>query len=72
MGPTLTQKEFVNLKSRLTRAKNSNDPQRVLKEAEHALSIFEEKGYPDNWHLWQAAKEQAQSAIGRGYKTYQP
>ena len=66
MAVYLTQREFITLKSKLTRAKNSGDPQKVLAAANEALAIFDEKAAPDNWHLWQRAKEDAEWAIQRG------
>lgn len=59
MSYTLTQQEFRNLKSRLTRALNTKDPSKVLAETSRAFAIFEEKGYPDDWHRWNRAKEDA-------------
>ena len=37
---TLTQKEFTRLKSRLTRAINSKDEDKIIKECDYAFSIF--------------------------------
>jgi len=56
---TLTQKEFSNLKGRLTRAKNSKDPDKVIAEVSRAMYIFECKGYPDSWSDWERAREDA-------------
>ena len=64
--PTLTQQEFRSLKTKLTRAINSKDPQRVLKTTSEALAIFDEKGHPDSWIRWQRAKEDAECQIRRG------
>lgn len=65
MSYTLTQKEFASLKSRLTRAENKKreDPEKLLSEATRALAVFEEKGFPDAWHRWQRAKEDAEYLI---------
>lgn len=65
MGPTLTQAEFASLKTKLTRAINSGDQQRICRTVDAALTIFEEKGYPDAWHRWQIAKQDAEWAIQR-------
>lgn len=65
MGYTLTQREFVNLKSALTRARKKG-PQAVFRECNRALAIFEEKGYPDSWHTWERAKGDAEIEILRG------
>lgn len=62
MSYTLTQKEFVRLKSKLTRAVNSKDPKKIIATVDAAMRIFEEKGYPDSWHRWEAAKRDAQWA----------
>jgi hypothetical protein len=65
MSYTLTQAEFRTLKSRLTRARNSGDPEKVLNECAHAFAIFDEKGYPDDWHRWERASNDAQLEIYR-------
>lgn len=57
--PTLTQQEYRNLKTRLTRALNSGDHRRVIAECDRALALFDEKGYPDDWHRWQIAHADA-------------
>jgi hypothetical protein len=66
MPYTLTQSELSQLKSKLTRALNSRDCQKIKKTAEEALAIFEQKGYPDSWSRWQRAKDDAEFAISRG------
>lgn len=63
--PTLTQQEFVRLKTKLTRAINSKDHQRICRTVDAAMAIFAEKGYPDAWHRWEAAKRDAEWAIRR-------
>lgn len=60
---TLTRRDYTNLKSRLTRAINRGDQQKIIDECNHAERIFEEKGYPDNWMRWQRAKEDAEYQI---------
>lgn len=65
----LTKQEFRNLKSALTRAKNSNDPYKLLSTASAALARFDEVGLPDNWHLWQCAKDDALWALRMGRTT---
>lgn len=59
MSYTLTQAEFTKLKSKLTRAKNSKDPDKIIATVDEAMVIFADKGYPDNWHNWERAKEDA-------------
>jgi len=68
MDYTLTKSDLSRLKSKLTRAKNSKDPEKVLAACEEAFAIFEEKGYPDNWHTWNIAREDAQFLKDRGLK----
>jgi hypothetical protein len=65
MAYTLTEREFVILKARLTRAKNSGDPEKVIAETKHAFAIFEEKGYPDAWNNWRIAEEDARLELCR-------
>ena len=60
---TLSQKEYTLLKSRLTRAKNTKDPHKVIAECNRALRIFEQKGYPDSWSNWERARDDAKFAI---------
>lgn len=59
-GYTLTQQEFKNLKSALTRVKKTNDPDKIITECDRAMAIFEQKGYPDNWSDWERAKTDAE------------
>jgi len=59
MSYTLTQAEYKRLKTRLTRAHNSGDPDKVIAEVDYAMGIFEEKGYPDAWSRWEGAKRDA-------------
>ena len=33
----------------------------VLKEADYALGVFQEKGYPDDWHRWERAQDDAKT-----------
>ena len=40
---TLTQKEYKRLKTRLTKAVNSKDDDKIIKECNYALNIFNEK-----------------------------
>lgn len=61
----LSQTEYRSLKSKLTRAKNSKDPQKLLEVAEAALARFDEVGYPDSWHTWRVAAEDARYALAR-------
>lgn len=61
------KKEMPGLKSKLTRAKNSKDPQKVLAAVAEAYAAFDSWGaFPDNWHLWESAKSDAEFAAARG------
>lgn len=62
MDYKLTQAEFTKLKSKLTRAINSKDHDKIIATVDEAMSIFDDKGYPDNWHRWQRAKDDAITA----------
>lgn len=62
MSYTLTQSEYSRLKAKLTRAINSKDYPRIIRTVDEAMAIFADKGYPDNWHRWQRAKEDAEIA----------
>jgi hypothetical protein len=46
-------------KAALTRAKNSGKQTRIIDACDAALADFERVGYPDNWHLWRQAREDA-------------
>ena len=61
----MSNQEFRKHKSALTRAKNSSDPERVLKAVEDAVSRFNETIWPDNWASWRIALEDAAEAAQR-------
>lgn len=76
MSYTLTQKEYSNLKRRLTTVRNRaaketakerkiNALKEVVDECRYATRIFESKGYPDAWSTWERAREDAELAIRR-------
>lgn len=46
-------------KSALTRAKKIG-PEKVIEVCNRALEDFEENGYPDNWHLWERSRQDAE------------
>lgn len=50
---------------RLTRAQNSGDAQQVIDAARDGLASFDEFGYPDDWHRWQRALDDALLDAGR-------
>ena len=51
-------------KAALTRAKKVG-PGAVMVACDKALSDFDDHGYPDNWHLWQMARYDAEVALRR-------
>ncbi len=75
----LTQKEYSGLKSRLTRRENALKKARdgenfsavekaakeVIAEVSYANSVFEQKGWPDQWSNWTCAKEDAEMVMRR-------
>ena len=58
-------KIFRNQKSALTRAKNKKDPEAIIKVVEAAFEEWDDKfpAWPDNWRLWQNAKDDAERSI---------
>ena len=57
-------------KSALAKAKNSNDPQKLKAAGNAALAFFESVHlYPDHWHMYQNAVDDAEFAIARGRNT---
>lgn len=56
---TLTQKEYSNLKRRLTIAIKSGKSDKIIAEVDRAMDIFMDKGYPDDWSHWQRAWDDA-------------
>lgn len=70
----ITQSEYRNLKSRRTRAHNklkkAVEPgervaaaEALAKECDHALGVFEDKGWPDDWALWERTKSDAELVV---------
>lgn len=57
---------FPKLKAALTKAKNSGDHRKVIVEVVKAFAFFDEVGYPDNWSLWQRAKDDAEFKLRMG------
>lgn len=55
----LTKIEFRSLKTKLTRAINSGDLDKIIATVDEAMDIFADKGYPDAWRRWEQAKEDA-------------
>jgi len=63
----LTQKEFRAAKSRLTRAINSGDPQKVIDEVDRTFDAWDAGSYawPDDWARWERAREDAAMSLRR-------
>ena len=63
----ITTKQFRAAKSRLTRAINSGDPHKVVAEVTRTFAEWDDGdyAYPDDWHRWQRALEDADYAIRR-------
>ena len=55
--------KLASMKAALTRAKKTGDPQKVIDEVEKAFTQFEEDYWPDNWSLWQRAKDDAELSL---------
>lgn len=51
-------------KSALTRAKKKG-PEAVIAACDAAFSDFDDTMYPDSWHDWKRAKEDAQYELAR-------
>ena len=60
---TLTKRELTALKAKLTRAARSGDPTKVLQACKDAFRVFDTKGYPDCWHRWRRAAEDAEMQV---------
>ena len=58
----LTKSQHSALKSALTRAKRTQDPARIIAACDAAFEVFERDGYPDTWHTWNIAREDARFA----------
>ena len=62
----MDNRTYRNLKSRLTRAINSKDPNKVLAECDRAFALFDTDGpWPDDWHRWNIARQDAEFEIRR-------
>lgn len=56
---------MATLKGRLTRAKKKG-PHAVVAEVAHAFEVFDAHVWPDSWHTWNIANEDAQFDIAYG------
>lgn len=63
----ITAKQFRAAKSRLTRAINSGDPHKVVAEVTATYQEWDDGNfaYPDDWHHWERALQDADYAIRR-------
>ena len=66
---TLTKRELTALKAKLTHAQRSDDRGKVFKACSEAYAVFDAKGWPDCWSMWQRARDDAQegSTFGERY-----
>lgn len=63
----LTRKQFSQAKARLTRAINSGDPEKVIAEVDRTFAAWEDGdfAFPDDWHRWNTARQDAVMAQRR-------
>jgi hypothetical protein len=61
----LTQKQFRDAKSRLTRAINSGDNARVIAVVDETFDEWDAGNFawPDDWHRWEQARFDAELRI---------
>jgi hypothetical protein len=64
----LTKKQLTAAKSRLTRAINSGDPQKVIGVVDDTFAEWDDGdyAYPDDWHRWERARSDAAMALVYG------
>jgi hypothetical protein len=64
----LTKQQFATAKSRLTRAQNTGNPQKVIEAVEQQFNEWDagDYAYPDDWHRWERAKMDAEMALAYG------
>ena len=58
---SLTKAEYTQLKRKLTIAKNSKNPDKIIEACAEAFNVFDDRGYPDNWHNWERARLDAEA-----------
>lgn len=72
MTQYLSRPQVSAARSRLTRAKKraaaQNEPELVIAEVDRTFSAWDDGGYayPDAWHTWEVARQDAQLAIRYG------
>jgi hypothetical protein len=62
---TFDQRQYVQLKSSLTQTVNRGEPGRIIDACIKAKRCFDHSGYPDDWHRWSIAFEDAIAAARR-------
>jgi len=50
----ISRKDYATLKGRLTRAQKKG-PGAVVREVRHAIEVFNDHVWPDDWHRWNCA-----------------
>ncbi len=55
------RQHYPVMKAALKRVVASGDPDAIIRHVDAAMARFEEIGYPDQWHDWERAKEDAQA-----------
>ncbi len=71
MDYAAAQKRFVRFKSALTRAQNTKDPHKILAACAEFFDYYERaesEPFPDDWHRWERAKDDATFALQRESK----
>lgn len=60
----LTQQQYRNDKTRLTRAIRSGDPRKVIAVVEETLAAWDygDFAWPDDWSRWERARQDADHA----------
>lgn len=66
----ISNAQYRAQKARLTKAKNSDDPKRVLEAVEKTLEEWDGKVWPDDWHRWSVALSDAFFAYDRSDARY--
>lgn len=62
------QNNYRKHKAALTRATNSGDPNKIIAACDAAFADFDtyEHGWPDDWHRWNIAKQDAELKLAYG------
>ncbi len=62
---SITQTEYRKQKTALTRAVNSGDPLKVLATCQATLDAWTGSAWPDDWHRWRNAADDALGEVRR-------